>query len=201
MLGFEFSTDSSTLNASLKKINVCFLHAPLFHPTLKKVAPVRKQLGVRTLFNSLGPLVNPVQPDYQLTGTYALDLAKMYQHVLRPHRKGYSVLYGMDGYDEITLTDSTRMFSKTSETHLTAELIGRESVEPQNLRSGGSVESSAQILCNVLQGKGSNAQTDVVAANVSVAIQTIEGQSNAFDSYNEVQQFIRSGQAAKHFRL
>lgn len=200
-LGFRFTTADSELNRDLKQNNICFLHAPLFHPTLKNVAPVRKNLGVRTIFNSLGPLVNPVQPAYQLTGTYSLELAKMYQHMLRPNRDAFSVVYAMDGYDEITLTDSARLLAKDNDFILSAEHFGGKSIAPELLKSGGTIQGAAEILVAIANGNGSEAQTDVVAANVATAIQTMQPSVDIKDAFSEAQQFIRSGQTAKHFKL
>lgn len=200
-LGFQFTSSDAQLNDDLGKNNICFLHAPLFHPTLKKVAPVRKNLGVRTIFNSLGPLVNPVQPSFQLTGTYSLELAKMYQHVLRSNRSAFSVVYAMDGYDEITLTDSARILAKDNDSILASEHFGKKNINAHSLKSGGTIEQAAKILVSIARGKGSDAQTDVVAANVATAIRTIDSTNNIKDAFNEAQQFIRSGQTAKHFSL
>lgn len=200
-LGFRFTTDNGELNDDLTKNNICFLHAPLFHPTLKKVAPVRKNLAVRTIFNSLGPLVNPVQPAYQLTGTYSLELAKMYQHVLRPNRKAFSVVYAMDGYDEITLTDAARLLAKDNDSIIASAHFGRKIIAPESLQSGGTIDKAAEILLAIARGNGSEAQTDVVAANVATALQTIQTNTDIKDAFTEAQQFIRSGQTAKHFRL
>jgi len=200
-LGFRFTTDSMELSKDLDQNNICFLHAPLFHPTLKKVAPVRKQLGVRTIFNSLGPLVNPVQPSFQLTGTYSLELAKMYQHVLRPNRRAFSVVYAMDGYDEITLTDSARLLANNNDSIISAASFGKSNVQSEHLKSGGTIDNAAEILLSITNGKGSEAQTNVVAANVATAIQTIAPEITLKDAFDEAQQFIQSGQTAKHFNL
>ncbi len=200
-LGFQFTTENRALNNDLAHSNICFLHAPLFHPTLKKVAPVRKNLGVRTIFNSLGPLVNPVQPSYQLTGTYSLELAKMYQHVLRPNREAFSVVYAMDGYDEITLTDAARLLAKNNDSILSSSHFGRKAIAPELLKSGGTIAKAAEILTRIARGNGTEAQTDVVAANVATAIQTMQPETNIEDAFVEAQQFIRSGQTAKHFKL
>lgn len=200
-LGFRFTTDSRELSEDLKQNNICFLHAPLFHPTLKKVAPVRKQLGVRTIFNSLGPLVNPVQPSFQLTGTYSLELAKMYQHVLRPNRRAFSVVYAMDGYDEITLTDAARLLENNNDYIISAASFGEKFVNPDYLKSGGTIDKAAEILVSISNGNGSEEQTNVVAANVATAIQTIEPDTTLKDAFEEAQQFIQSGQTAKHFNL
>jgi len=200
-LGFRFSTQDTELNSDLDKNNICFLHAPLFHPTLKKVAPIRKSLGIRTIFNSLGPLVNPVQPAYQLTGTYSLELAKMYQHVLRPKRTAFSVVYAMDGYDEITLTDAARLLEKNNDSIISATHFGRSTIPAQQLLSGGTIDKAAAMLLSIARGNGTEAQTDVVAANVATAIQTKQPEIHIKEAFTEAQAFIRSGQTAQHFNL
>lgn len=200
-LGFKFSKSSKELNDGLEKQNICFLHAPLFHPTLKKVAPTRKNLGVRTIFNSLGPLVNPVQPPYQLTGTYSLELAKMYQHLLRPKREAFSVAYAMDGYDEITLTDTTRLLAANNDRVVNASHFGTQTVSPSLLKSGGSIPKAAKILRNITKGEGTEAQTRVVAANVAAAIQTMKQNTSLREAHTEAIKFIRSGETAKYFNL
>ena len=200
-LGFQFSTNEDDLQKELHSKNICFLHAPLFHPTLKHVAPIRKNLGIRTLFNSLGPLVNPVQPPFQLTGTYSLELARIYQHVLRPVRKQYSVVYGMDGFDEISLTSTTRKLSAHDDRIVTPRDFGVAPIPLSSITSGSTVKSATDILKNVIRGTGSEAQRNVVAANVAMALHTINEQTPLIDAFEEAKQFIQSGQTAKHFNI
>ena len=200
-LGFSFSNDQKTLQSHFKAKNICFLHAPLFHPTLKKVAPIRKNLGVRTIFNSLGPLVNPLQPPFQLTGTYSLELAKMYQHILRPNRHSFRVVYAMDGYDEITLTDTARQLGTNSDSILTASDFGTKPLAASALRSGGTIKKAASILLDTIKGQGAPEQSSVVAANVALAMQIIRAETPLNEAYSEAYQFIQSGQTAKHFNL
>ena len=200
-LGFKFESDEGALNDLLERKNICFLHAPLFHPTLKNVATIRKNLGVRTIFNALGPLVNPVQPGFQLTGTYSLELAKIYQHILRPHRKSYRVIYGMDGYDEISLTDNARILGSSQDEILSAVQLQIPNLEPESLNSGGTVESAVQLLTEILRGNGTEAQNQVVSANVAMARKTFNESLDLKDCFEDSLQFIRSGQTAKHFNL
>lgn len=200
-LGFKFEADEGTLNRLLEIKNICFLHAPLFHPTLKNVSIIRKNLGVRTIFNALGPLVNPVQPEYQLTGTYSLELSKIYQHILRPHRKAYRVVYGMDGYDEISLTDNTRILGNTQDEILNASNLDIDNLQPKDLQSGGTVENAVKLLTKILRGEGSNTQNQVVAINVAMARKIINEHYDLKDCFNDSLQFIQSGQTAKHFNL
>ena len=149
-LGYTFTNDSKLLNKQLEDSNICFLHAPLFHPTLMKVGPLRKNLGIRTFFNSLGPLVNPVQPKNQLTGTFNLELAKIYQHILKDDRNEFRVVYGMDGYDEFTLTDQTRILGRTSDEYLSANNFSINAVNSESIHSGNSIKNAADIIRSIL---------------------------------------------------
>ncbi len=200
-LGFHFSNDTNTLSESLTKFNICFLHAPLFHPTLKNVAPIRKNLGVRTIFNSLGPLVNPVQPPLQLTGTFSLELAKIYQHILRPERTAFKVVFGMDGFDEVSLTDTTRLFGKNEERTFSSLTLGLPPVGVQSLHSGGTIHEAARLLRDITFGKGTEAQNQVVAANVALARTIAQPSLDLKETYHGTHQFILSGQTAKHFKF
>ena len=200
-LGFKFKTNSSDLNRELDETNICFIHAPLFHPTMKKIAPTRKNLGIRTLFNSLGPIVNPAQPKYQLTGTYSLELAKMYQHILNKKRTNFNVLYGMDGYDELTLTDSTRLLGKYGDKIISAESFKTKKITANDITAGTSIQSAAGIIREILSGKGSDAQNEVVAANTAMALNLYNSSSELSELFSESIAFIKSGQASKHFKF
>ena len=199
-LGFAFTSDNKLLNKQLEETNICFLHAPLFHPTLMKVGPLRKNLGIRTFFNSLGPLVNPVQPKHQLTGTFNLELAKIYQHILKEERKGYRIVYGMDVYDEFTLTDQTRILGGDVDEYLNANSFGLNPINPIDLYSGESVQEAASILKNILSGKGTKSQNNVIAANTALALQCYKSDESVQSLFSSSLEFIRSGEAGKkHF--
>ena len=199
-LGFEFKTNSDGLSRELDENNICFIHAPLFHPTMKKIAPTRKNLGIRTLFNSLGPIVNPTQPGYQLTGTYSLELAKMYQHILNKKRVNYNVVFGMDGYDELTLTNTTRLLGKYNDRILSSDSFNTKTIQPNEILAGFSVQSAASIIRQILSGKGSQAQNQVIAANVATALSLFDTETELPDLFNESIAFILSGQGSKHFK-
>ena len=201
-LGITFSTSSSELNNLLKNTNCCFLHAPLFHPTLKKVAEVRKQLGFRTIFNALGPLVNPVQPAFQLTGTYSLELARSYACLLRSKRTNYGITFGLNGYDELTLSCPTRIFGKQSDEIVSSRQYQLKQLDPQHLNAALTPKANAEMIKRILRGEGDFAQHAVVAANVVEAIRIMEdNQPNRLDLFREAMLFIESGQAAKTFKL
>lgn len=196
-LGISFSEEQTTLQQQLAKTSICFLHAPLFHPTIKKVASVRKNLATRTLFNCLGPLVNPAQPAYQLTGTFSLELARIYQHLLKNERKEFTVAYGMDRYDEITLTDDTRLLSKSQDTVVSATTFGIPAVSNSDLFAGNSIHEAAKIMVDILNGNGTHAQQQVVAANSAVALQLYHPTVPLKELFQETHSFIAGGYA-KH---
>lgn len=200
-LGFEFTTSERKLEVQLAQSQFCFLHAPHFHPTLKKVSEIRKNLGTRTLFNSLGPLVNPVQPSFQLTGTYSLELAKIYQHVLRDIRENFKVVYSLDGYDEFTMTDTTRILGAQTDQSRTSKDYNERAIMPHSLAGGKTIHESAMIVRDILKGKGSFDQNSVIAGNVAEALHCIDESIVKLEAYKEATQFILSGQAAKHFKL
>ena len=200
-IGFSFEKESGELQRSLDEKNICFLHAPLFHPTLKKAAGARGNLGVRTLFNCLGPLVNPAQPKYQLTGTYSLELAKTYQHILKNERNDYRIVFGMDGYDEITLTDSTRVLGKYNDQIVNSNSFESDIIQPDDLHGGNTVNEAAKILINILKGQGTTAQSISVSANVAMGLQLYSPNETLLDLFYESQKFIASGQVAKHFNF
>ncbi len=194
-LGIVFTADEGELQRQLDQHNICFLHAPLFHPVMKKVAPIRKKLGVQTIFNNLGPLINPAQPKFQLTGTYSLELARMYQHILRSERTNYRVVYGMDGFDEVSLTDETRVLGAQTDTVLTANNFGASTLDLSSIKGGNSIQEAANIMHTILDGRGTSAQTSVVAANTAVALQLYHPTASLDELYAEVIHFIQSGNA------
>lgn len=195
-LGVKLNLSAEDLQRNLDEHNICFLHAPNYHPVLKKVAPIRANMGIRTIFNGLGPLVNPVQPNYQLTGTYSLELARLYQHILRSERSNFNVVYGFDGFDELSLTENTRTLGKRTDRILNAKSIGTNAVDIESLQVKSKNEAS-QVLLDVLQGKGSDAQLAVVAANVALARETMEEVGSLQELFNDSLEFIRSGESIK----
>jgi anthranilate phosphoribosyltransferase len=198
-LGVKFSNDSEDLNKQKEEFNLCFLHAPLFHPVMKKVAPLRKSLGIPTFFNIMGPLVNPAQPAYQLTGTFSLELARIYHHVLSPHRKNYSVLHSMDGYDEISLTGDTRIFSKMNDAIVNANSVNIDAIHSNELHGGDSTEEAGQILKSILKGEGTSSQNHVVALNTAQGIITLNPEKKLAETFDLALEHIKSGEAHRHF--
>ena len=186
-LGIKFSNDADFLKKTIEEAGICVLHAPLFHPAMKNVAPIRRELAVKTFFNMLGPMVNPAFPKNQMVGVYNLELARMYGYLYQNTDKKFTVLHALDGYDEISLTGSTKIISNDSESMLTPADFGVKKVLQEEIAGGDDISESAQIFMNVLQGKGTGAQNNVVCANAGVAISTAKGISpkEGFDKAKE----------------
>jgi anthranilate phosphoribosyltransferase len=172
-MGYNFSTDPAHLNRCLERAGICFLHAPLFHPALKRVGPVRKQLGIKTFFNMLGPLVNPARPNYRITGVFNLELARRYHYICQQTEETYVVLHSLDGYDELSLTAPVKLFQKSGEQVCSPAALGFETLTQASIFGGGSVAEAAQIFQNVLQNKSTAAQRNVVIANAALALQCL----------------------------
>jgi anthranilate phosphoribosyltransferase len=194
-LGYEFTNDQDTLRRQLEKANMCFLHAPLFHPAMKEVVPVRKQLGMKTFFNMLGPLVNPLQPKYQLFGTFSMELSRMFQYIMQHTGRRFAIVYALDGYDEISLTGDFKLRTNDSERIISPKMMGHRQVDPQELYGGETAEEAATTLLNVLQDKATPAQKAVVTANAGLAIQVIRPEQSLEDCLAEARESIESGRA------
>ena len=173
-IGVKFTNDISVLNKHLNEAGVCFMHAPLFHPAMKTVAPVRKELGVRTFFNLLGPIVNPSRPKYMLLGTYNLEIMRLYNYLLQETSHHYTIIHALDGYDEISLTGNFKMISKNTEQIIEPQQLGLSKVNEQELHGGNTVDESAQLFLQILNGKGTKAQNEAVIANAGMAIRCVK---------------------------
>ena len=195
-LGIKFSNDQDFLKRCVDQAGICILHAPLFHPAMKNVAPVRRELGVKTFFNMLGPLVNPAFPKNQLTGVFNLELARLYHYLFQNTDTNFTILYALDGYDEISLTGPTKAFSKTSERVLTPQDFGVLPLEASQIAGGDNVDSSAKIFMNVIQNKGTQAQQEVVCANAGMAIATALNLS-PIEGFEKAKESLLSGKAFK----
>jgi len=174
-LGIKFSNDEGFLKKSIEEAGICILHAPLFHPAMKNVAPIRRELAVKTFFNMLGPMVNPAFPQNQMVGVFNLELARMYGYLYQNTDKNYTILHALDGYDEISLTGQTKAIRNHAEQMLTADDFGVNQLSQKDIVGGNSIEESAKIFMNVLSGKGTEPQNNVVCANAGMAIATVKG--------------------------
>jgi len=198
-LGINFSNKSDFLKRCLDQAGICILHAPLFHPAMKNVGPVRHELGVKTFFNMLGPLINPAFPKYQLTGVYNLELARLYYYLFQKTDKQFIVLYALDGYDEISLTGATKVFSNNGESVLKPQDFGILANTPSSITGGETVDSSVAIFMNILQNNGSQEQQNVVYANAGMAIATAEKLS-PIQGFEKAKESLTSGKALSAFK-
>lgn len=194
-LGYKFKTDSSKLKSEVEEAGICFLHAPLFHPALKVVGPIRKNLGVRTFFNMLGPMVNPASPSFQLVGVYNLEMARIYNYLLQQSGKAFTIIHSLDGYDEISLTNDTKVITNEGERVMKPEQLGKRMVSASDIHGGNSVEESAKIFVKILKGEGSWAQNAVVFANAAMALHCTGGYKSYDDAYNAAIESLESGKA------
>ncbi len=191
-LGIKFSNEAEFLERSIDEAGICVLHAPLFHPAMKNVAPIRRELGVKTFFNMLGPMVNPAFPKNQMVGVFNLELARMYGYLYQNTDKNFTVLHALDGYDEISLTGNTKTISNTSEGMIKPSDFGLKAIQQAEIVGGDSIEESAQIFLNVLQGKGTEPQNNVVCANAGVAIATVENM-DVKEGFEKAKESLLSG--------
>ena len=198
-LGVKFSTDADFLKRCLDDAGFCILHAPLFHPAMKNVAPIRRDLGVKTFFNMLGPMVNPSFPKHQMVGVFNLELLRMYGYLYQNTNKNYTILHALDGYDEISLTCPTKVIQNNSEYIINPEDFGLESLHQEAIHGGDSVASSAEIFMRVLNGQGTEAQNHVVCANAAMAIKTVTNKT-VEESFEVAKESLLSGKALKSFK-
>lgn len=186
-LGYTFTSDSAKLERQLDKANICFLHAPLFHPAMKTVAPIRRALGVKTFFNMLGPLTNPANPKYQSVGVFNLELARLYNYLYQTTDKQYSIIHALDGYDEISLTGDFKIVSNQGENYYRTEDFGFDKVNSADITGGDSIQEAANIFHSILNGSGNEHQNNVVLANAAFAIKTIHPEKSFGDCYYEAE--------------
>ncbi len=194
-LGYHFKNNNEVLKKELAAANICFLHAPLFHPALKIVGPIRKNLGVRTFFNMLGPMVNPASPNFQLVGVYNLEMARIYNYLLQQTGKAFTIIHGLDGYDEISLTNDTKVITNEGERVMTPEQLGKRMVMPEDIYGGNSVEEAAKIFVKIIKGEGSFAQNAVVLANAAMALHCTGKYGNYEEAYHAAVDSLDSGKA------
>jgi len=194
-MGYKFTNDPDALRGQLDRAGICFLHAPLFHPALKEVVPMRRDLATRTFFNILGPLVNPARPSHQLLGTYNLELSRLYAHVMQAAGKQYAVVYAMDGYDEASLTGPFKLRTNTKEQLYHPADLGYAVLSPESLRGGADAAASAKIMHGILSNTGTPAQKAVVVVNAALAIQCLCPEASMEECMAEAGKSLDSGAA------
>jgi anthranilate phosphoribosyltransferase len=198
-MGYQFSNDTDTLKRSLDEANVCFLHAPLFHPAMKTLAPIRKELGVKTFINMLGPMVNPTQPHYQMVGVFSLELARLYAYLYQGSSKAYTILHDLGGYDEVSLTNSFKTFTPRGEKITDISSLGFEKINAELITGGETVEDSAAIFTQVINTNGTAEQNNVVLCNAAIAINTIHPEKSFADCFYLAGESLMNKKALKSF--
>lgn len=200
-LGIHFKSTEAELKEQLTEANICFLHAPLFHPAMKRIAPVRKALGVKTFFNMLGPLTNPAQPKVQLVGLFNLELLRMYKYFLQAENTQYSIIHALDGYDECSLTKSAKLVNNKEEKLIDASYFNSPVIREEDIKGGKTVEESAYIFWQILKGKGTPAQNNVVLANSALAINTYYPELSILEAKARAEESLLGGKAKEKFEI
>lgn len=199
-LGVQFTNDQNRLRQSIEETGICYLHAPLFHPAMKNVAPIRKELGVKTFFNMLGPMVNPAFVRKQLVGVFSLELARLYGYLYQRSGADFAIVHSLDGYDEISLTEGFKVIQQDREKIYYPPELGFMTCKEKELHGGNSVEEASSIFLNILEGKGTEAQTQVVTANAALALFAGKKFETLEESIGIAREMIVSGKALNTFR-
>lgn len=194
-LGYRFSSNNEKLKRETEEAGICFLHAPMFHPALKTVGPIRKNLAMRTFFNMLGPMANPASPAFQLVGVYSLEMARIYNYLLQAGGKPFTIIHSLDGYDEISLTNDTKVITAAGEKVMTPEQLGKRIVSAGDITGGQSVEEAAAIFSSIIKGEGTWAQNAVVLANAAMALYSTGKYTGYDDAYQASVESLESGKA------
>jgi len=189
-LGYTFTNDKDVLHKQLDEANICFLHAPLFHPAMKTVAPIRRALGVKTFFNMLGPLTNPANPKFQSVGVFSLELARLYAYLYQNTDKQYSIIHALDGYDEISMTGDFKIISNAGENYYTVEELGFQPIQAEELAGGDTVEEAAALFKTIIEGQGNTVQNNVVLTNAAFAIKTFHPERSFADCFYEAEESL-----------
>ncbi len=200
LLGYKLKNHPDRLRQEIDQSNICFLHAPLFHPALKTVAPIRKNLGIRNFFNMLGPMVNPAAPAFQLVGVFSLEMARIYNYLLQQTGKAFTIIHSLDGYDEISLTSDTKVITNKGERIMTPEQLGHRSVSPSDIYGGNTAEDAAKIFLKILEGHGTWAQNAVVIANAAMALSCTGKYADYSTAYHAAVESLESGKALSAFK-
>ena len=194
-LGYKFSSDQSKLKHEIEMADICFMHAPLFNPAMKNVAPVRKELGMKTFFNMLGPMVNPCSPGFQMVGVYSLELARLYNYLYQQTGRQFVIIHSLDGYDEVSLTGDFKMISNAAENDISPESLGFIRLRPEELKGGSTVDDSVRIFMDILQGEGTPAQNSIVVVNSGLALQCMFPGRSLDDCLEMARESLESGKA------
>jgi len=200
-LGFSFSNNSDRLKKQIEQSNICFLHAPLFHPAMKQVAPIRRSLGIRTFFNMLGPMVNPSSPNKQLVGVFSHEVQRYYKYIYEQQENlEYRIVHSFDGYDEVSLTSQVKVVAPKAELLLKPEDFNSKFLSAEELKGGSTIHDAAKVFIQVLSGNGTEAQSAVVLANAALAIQCCYPQKELKEAQSMAHDSLFGGRAEQAFK-
>lgn len=200
-MGYKFTNNEASLQKQVDKAGICFLHAPLFHPAMKHVGPMRRELGMRTFFNILGPLINPAQPQNQVAGVYNQEVARLYSYIFQQSSKNYTIVHSIDGYDEISLTNEFRAISNIQDNLFAPEELGFKRCKQDDLHGGKSQDEAATIFKNILTGIGTEAQNSAIIANAGFGIKCIHPEWDYENCFEKAKDSLLSGKALKVLKL
>lgn len=198
--GYKFTNDIDALKRTLDQANICFMHAPLFHPAMKNVAPIRKDLGVKTFFNMLGPMVNPAFPARQLVGVFSLELARQYGYLYQNTSKDFVIMHSVDGFDEVSLTGLLKVFDNGGERMVSPDDLGLPTLKYEEIHGGRTIEESARIFMAVLEGAATDAQKNAVIANAAMGLYAAEQKQGLLAAVDKAREALVSGRALAAFR-
>ena len=198
--GHNFSNNLEHINKSLEKSNICFLHAPLFHLSLKNISPIRSELAVKTFFNMLGPMVNPLQPKSQLIGVFNKKIFQLYSNIYKKSDKNYCIVHSLDGYDEVSLTSPFKLYSNKYDSTFTSKDLNLSNPLSKNLEGGNNIKDSAKIFINILKNESSKEQLNVVLANAGIAIYCSQRLNSINEGISFAKESIESGNAYRCFK-
>jgi anthranilate phosphoribosyltransferase len=198
--GYTFTNQADRLKKEIDKYNICFLHAPLFNPAMKNVAPVRQSLRIKTFFNMLGPMVNPAFPKNQLVGVFSLDVARLYNYLYQESDKQYCIIHSLDGYDEISLTGDFKALTRQTERTFSPEDLEMKQVSATDIYGGTTVAEASAVFLQILEGKGTKAQNDVVIANAALALFSMDESQGLEKCLGRARESLESGSALHTFK-
>ena len=198
--GYQFSNNEDKLRREVEEIGICFFHAPLFHPAMKNVGSVRRALKVKTLFNMMGPIINPSSPKNQLVGVSDLEIMDLYHQVFKESGQNYLIVHSLDGYDEISLTGDARYVSNDTEDNISPIDFGLQTLAQEDLFGGNSVEEAANVFKGILDGTGTQAQKNVVIANAALGIKCMFPERALLDCVSEATEALQSKKALEVFK-
>ena len=199
-LGYQFSNDSDKITRQIETAGICYLHAPLFHPAMKNVAPIRKELGIKTFFNMLGPMTNPTFPKKQMVGVFSLELMRLYAYIYQQSETNFLIVHALDGYDEVSLTGDFKIITACHEQILSPENLGLGTLAPAELTGGNTLAHSARIFLNVLNNEATTAQKQAVVANAALALYAADPKLELLEAVAAAQESLESKRALGCFK-